>query len=68
MKHKHQCELQWQTINMGLDKNSRALLVKLFYHNNNSDAALREYRRVKEYGEVVNIILEAFSAGVITTL
>ena len=33
---------------MVLDKVSRALLVKLFYqNNNNSAAALREYRRIK---------------------
>ena len=31
MKHKHQCALQLQTINMGLDKVTRALLVKLFF-------------------------------------
>ena len=49
MKHKHQCELQLQTINMGLDKISRALLVKLFYQNNNNNSvtALLEYRRIK---------------------
>ena len=41
LKYKHQCALQLQTINMGLDKDSRALLVKLFYQNNNSAAALR---------------------------
>ena len=53
MKHKHQCALQLQTINMNLDKVSRALLVKLFFfqNNNNSAAALREYRCIKEYGE-----------------
>ena len=38
---------------MGLGTFSRALLVKLFYQNNNSAAALREYRRIKEYGEVL---------------
>ena len=33
---------------MGLYKDSRTLLVKLFYqNNNNSAAALREYRRIK---------------------
>ena len=34
-------------MNMGLDKVSRVLLVKLFYQNNNSAAAHREYRRIK---------------------
>ena len=51
LKHKHQCALQLQTINMGLDKVNRAVLVKLFYQNsNNSAAALREYRRIKAGG------------------
>ena len=31
LKHKHHCALQLQTINMGLNKVSRALLVKLFF-------------------------------------
>ena len=31
LKLKHQCALHLQTINMGLDKDSRALLVKLFF-------------------------------------
>ena len=49
LKHMHQCALQLQTINMDLDKDSRTLLVKLFYQNNNNGAAaLREYRRIKE--------------------
>ena len=53
LKHKHQCALQLQTINMGLNKVSRALLVKLFFQNNKKSAvALREYRHIKEYGEV----------------
>ena len=30
-KHKHQCALQLQTINIGLDKVGRALLVKLLF-------------------------------------
>ena len=30
-KHKHQCVLQLQTVNMGLDKVSRALLVFFFF-------------------------------------
>ena len=47
LKHKHQCALQLQTINMSLDKVSRALLVKLFYQNNNSAAVLHEYRHIK---------------------
>ena len=51
LKHKHQCALQLQTINVGLNKDSRALLVKLFYQNNNNGAAaLREYRRIKDTG------------------
>ena len=48
LKHKHQYALQVQTINMGLDKVSMALLVKLFYRNNyNSAAAIRYYRLIK---------------------
>ena len=48
-----QCALELQTINIDLDKDSRALLVKLLNQNNNSAAALREYRRIKGYGEVL---------------
>ena len=45
-------------INMGLDKDSRALLVKLFYqNNNNSAAALHEYRCINDYGEVLQQFL-----------
>ncbi|PSN48451.1 hypothetical protein C0J52_18942 [Blattella germanica] len=37
-----------KSTNMSLDKRNRALLVKLFYkNNNNASAALREYRRLK---------------------
>ena len=47
-KLKHQCAFQLQVITMGLDKYSRALLVKPFHQNNsNSAAALREYQRIK---------------------
>ena len=57
LKHKNQCALQLQTINMGLDKVSRALLVKLFYQNNNNSAAsLREYQRI------IGILLRLCSA------
>ena len=53
MKQKHQCALQLQTINMGLDKDNKALLENLFYQNNrNTAAALSEYRRIKGYGKV----------------
>ena len=54
LKHKHQCVLQLQTISLALYKDSRSLLVKLFYQNNNNSAAApRECRRIKEYGEVL---------------
>ena len=54
LKHKHQCAFELQTINMGLDKDSRALLVKLFpSKSNNSAAVLCKYRRIKKYGEVL---------------
>ena len=33
---------------MGLDRNSTALLVKLFHQNKNSAGALSEYQRIKE--------------------
>ena len=54
LKHKRQCALQLQVINMSLYKVSRASLVKLFNQNNNITAvALREYERIKAYGEVL---------------